>query len=124
MSKMKAFAEQVSIQMGYGGELNNEVLRAAQRRLESEIDKDAHKAKCVVARKVDELVDNPFEGFTVESRSDGRFEIICFHGCGHPSQKLHRGEWKDIDGVHGCCGCCTHEGFAKAEQQILDSRED
>jgi hypothetical protein len=35
LSKMKAFAEKISIEMGYGGELNLQVLREANRVLRS-----------------------------------------------------------------------------------------
>lgn len=37
MSFMKRFAEQVSIDMGYDGEINSHVLEEAQRRLEERI---------------------------------------------------------------------------------------
>lgn len=46
-------------------------------------------------------------------RLDGRVEIICEHGVGHPSPALtrfNRGSpeaWDSLDGVHGCDGCCT-----------------
>jgi hypothetical protein len=38
MSMMKAFVEQVSQEMGFGGEINDEVIAAATARLESGID--------------------------------------------------------------------------------------
>lgn len=34
MSAMKRYAEQVSVEMGFGGEINDEVLAEAQRRLD------------------------------------------------------------------------------------------
>ena len=34
MSLMKRFAEQVSVELGFGGEINDEVLEEAQRRLD------------------------------------------------------------------------------------------
>lgn len=36
MSAMKEFAEDVSIEMGFGGEINDAVLSEAQRRLDSD----------------------------------------------------------------------------------------
>ena len=44
MSQMKRFAEQVSIEMGFNGELNDEVLEEAQRRLQSNDSALAHQA--------------------------------------------------------------------------------
>jgi len=38
MSAMKRFAEDVSVDMGYGGEINDEVLDEAQRRLDATSD--------------------------------------------------------------------------------------
>jgi hypothetical protein len=63
-----------------------------------------------------------FQGFTV--RADGRVELICEHGCGHPSKRLQEKlsrPWEDVDGVHGCCGCCSHEDFTKYEDEVLAS---
>lgn len=34
MSAMKRYAEEVSVEMGFGGEINDEVLEEAQRRLD------------------------------------------------------------------------------------------
>ena len=51
-------------------------------------------------------------------RRDGRIEIICPHGVGHPSQKLSGKRWvSSWMGVHGCCGkgCCGQAAFALAE---------
>ena len=46
--------------------------------------------------------------FTI--RADGRIELYCEHGVGHPSPrltKLWRGVWNQYDGIHGCDGCCS-----------------
>lgn len=43
-------------------------------------------------------------------RADGRVELICEHGVGHPSRKLtllYRGIWNDCDSIHGCDSCCV-----------------
>jgi len=42
-------------------------------------------------------------------REDGiRIELLCEHGCGHPSKKLSGERWNDSwMGIHGCCGCCS-----------------
>ena len=50
-------------------------------------------------------------------REDGRMEIICPHGVGHPSQVLTGARWvSSWMGVHGCCGkCCSSAVFALAE---------
>lgn len=50
-------------------------------------------------------------------RMDGRMEIICPHGVGHPSQVLTGARWvSSWMGVHGCCGCCASAAFALAER--------
>jgi hypothetical protein len=44
-------------------------------------------------------------------RLDGRVELTCAHGTGHPSRLLQwmlgRRRWHTADAVHGCCGCCN-----------------
>jgi len=57
-------------------------------------------------------------------RADGRIELICEHGCGHPSKRLQElisgRPWAKYDGVHGCCGCCKDsEEFAAYEDSVL-----
>ena len=80
---------------------------------------------------------------------DGRVEILCPHGAGHPSRRLTeqrrrqlgtRGEilWRDQDGKHGCCGasgivaaaawrtpdrCCTSAEWREAEEAHYQVRE-
>ena len=54
-------------------------------------------------------------------RGDGRIEIICPHGVGHPSEVLSKltdpGRWVDSwMRVHVCDGCCSWAIFAIAEQ--------
>lgn len=57
------------------------------------------------------------------TRGDGRVEIICPHGVGHPVKSLTR-NWDDSwMGVHGCDGCCGLETFAAAER-YHKSKED
>jgi len=61
-----------------------------------------------------------FSGYT--RRADGRIELICSHGCGHPSKRLQElmsRPWEKHDGVHGCCGCCSDEEFTKYEDIVL-----
>jgi hypothetical protein len=65
--------------------------------------------------------------FEINFRMDGRVELCCEHGVGHPSKSLqnaHRKrKYEEHDGIHGCDGCCGHEDFAKTEQKILDQIE-
>jgi hypothetical protein len=62
--------------------------------------------------------------FTLNRRSDGRVELICVCGVGHPSWKgttfLSR-SWRESDGVHGCCGCgcCATDKFKAAERRLF-----
>lgn len=58
----------------------------------------------------------------INARSDGRVELVCQHGVGHPSSMLTeaRGvEWAEWMGVHGCDGCCEHPNFQKNEERLL-----
>jgi hypothetical protein len=48
-------------------------------------------------------------------RFDGRVEIICPHGIGHPVRSLSTSKWQDWMDVHGCDGCCSLAAFALAE---------
>ena len=47
MSAMKRYAEEVSVDMGFGGEINDEVLAEAQRRLDEEAEIVSKKEGCV-----------------------------------------------------------------------------
>ena len=50
-------------------------------------------------------------------REDGRMEVVCPHGVGHPSQVLTGARWvSSWMGVHGCDGCCDLAAFALAER--------
>lgn len=49
-------------------------------------------------------------------RMDGRVELVCKHGVGHPSRALQVRTWQDHDGIHGCDGCCGGEDFIEAER--------
>jgi hypothetical protein len=49
------------------------------------------------------------------NRFDGRIEIMCPHGVGHPSKILSTRNWQDWMEVHGCDGCCDTAAFALAE---------
>lgn len=51
------------------------------------------------------------------NRGDGRVELICPHGVGHPSEVLSPGPWEDWMGVHGCDGCCTTPEYFAAERR-------
>lgn len=65
-----------------------------------------------------------FVGIT--RRADGRIEIICKHGCGHPSKLLQETlsrPWEKYDGVHGCCGCCGNDDFHKCEAEYKERLE-
>ena len=62
-------------------------------------------------------------------REDGRMEIICPHGVGHPVKSLSRNWDEAWMGVHGCCsdGCCGLVIFALAElahQQEMQRRKE
>jgi hypothetical protein len=46
-------------------------------------------------------------------RGDGRIEILCPHGVGHPIRSLSH-HWQDWMGVHGCDLCCNTATFALA----------
>lgn len=56
-------------------------------------------------------------------REDGRTEILCPHGVGHPSQMLSRGKWEDWMSTHGCDGCCSSDDWRQAETLHLLRRE-
>lgn len=55
----------------------------------------------------------------VIDRGDGRIEITCRHGVGHPSRKISAQLYEHWDdgwmGVHGCDGCCGGEDWKKDE---------
>lgn len=63
----------------------------------------------------------------IQSRADGRIEILCKHGVGHPSRLLMEAAgrtFKDVDGVHGCDGCCDTASFKKRERQMTGHAQD
>lgn len=44
--------------------------------------------------------------YPLVDRGDGRVEMICPHGVGHPEKDLSS-KWDDKwMGIHGCDGCC------------------
>lgn len=47
-------------------------------------------------------------------REDGRIELLCEHGVGHPVGHLKKWDSKWM-GFHGCDGCCSTAGFALEE---------
>jgi hypothetical protein len=47
-------------------------------------------------------------------REDGRVEICCPHGVGHPVKSLSH-HWQEWMYTHGCDGCCDTAAFALAE---------
>lgn len=51
--------------------------------------------------------------WSLTKREDGRYEINCEHGVGHPPCWSH-------NTVHGCDGCCKHEDFPGREPQLGD----
>ncbi len=53
-------------------------------------------------------------------RADGRVELLCSHGVGHPSRRLQRRPWDEVDGIHGCDGCCGDLAFAAAEREAAE----
>lgn len=62
-----------------------------------------------------------FKGFHI--RLDGRVELICGCGIGHPSKKLtliNRGYYDELDDIHGCCGDCWDESFKEAEEKYAE----
>lgn len=106
MSKIKRFIEDISVQHGFDGEINDEVLELAQQEL--------NKAKEALNKPI-------FIDYTI--RADGRVELMCDHGVGHPSFNLtllHRGSWNQYDGIHGCDGCCGTDAFHEAEERFSD----
>ena len=54
MGAMKRFAEDVSVDMGYGGEINDHVLKEAQERLERQIEQAQHEVELQHDRETDE----------------------------------------------------------------------
>jgi len=124
MSKMKRYAEQVSVEMGYDGEINNEVLAEAQKRLFAK--EEDHAYQCTVASEINKLITDPFEDKCVNYRMDGRVELVCFHGVGHTSMNLtllRKGHLNQHDGIHGCDGCCSHPSFHKLETKLSGEQQ-
>ena len=56
-------------------------------------------------------------------REDGRVEVLCHHGVGHPSSALTvlKIPWRDWMGIHGCDGCCVGEQWMVNEAEALKS---
>lgn len=52
-------------------------------------------------------------------RENGLIEIACEHGVGHPSLLLTPP--RAYYATHGCCGCCTHAEWARAEHYFLSN---
>lgn len=55
-------------------------------------------------------------------RSDGRIELVCPCGVGHPCLELMQLEGRKVEdwhGVHGCCGCCAKPAFVRAMQRLV-----
>lgn len=51
-------------------------------------------------------------------REDGRIELQCEHGVGHPSLVLMEREGREVldwHGIHGCDGCCQTPEFQLEE---------
>ena len=116
MSKIKEFAEQVSVEMGEDGELTPDILTEASTRLNKKT--KSHKER---------LVENPFEEEKMIFRSDGRVELCCYHGVGHISKTLTeymQGTFEGFDIIHGCCGCCNHKSFAALENKLLKTLDE
>lgn len=47
-------------------------------------------------------------------RGDGRVEVMCPHGVGHPERSLSTPFWLSWMGVHGCDGCCSQDSYQLA----------
>lgn len=60
-------------------------------------------------RKTGKLGSTPGRGFV--NRGDGRIEKLCEHGVGHPVEWVGKGPEPEWAGIHGCCGCCSKEGW-------------
>lgn len=41
------------------------------------------------------------------TRANGLVEDICEHGVGHPNPEWLQEHGKEMDGIHGCDGCCS-----------------
>lgn len=59
-----------------------------------------------------------FNSKNIVRRIDGRLELTCSHGVGHPSKLLHSGKWHDDNSIHGCDGCCSDPLFHETEKKI------
>ena len=60
--------------------------------------------------------------WSTEQRADGRLELVCGHGVGHPSYNLtkRRVDWQKHMGIHGCDGCCGLPSFKQYEEELLN----
>jgi hypothetical protein len=56
-------------------------------------------------------------------RGDGRVEIQCPHGVGHPSKLLSFMWVESWMGVLGCDGCCGSVPFRVAEESHLAAQK-
>ena len=57
-------------------------------------------------------------GQRLRIREDGRVELVCDHGVGHPIGHIRKDGWgAPWMGVHGCCvgGCCSKRGADSAK---------
>jgi len=63
--------------------------------------------KCVNPERctIHNMTDHPMRSFAQAWRL-GKMERICPHGVGHPDPDEYRLLSGEIDGVHGCDGCC------------------
>ena len=54
------------------------------------------------------------------NRADGRVELCCKHGVGHPVKQLTRRWDAGWMGVHGCDGCCSTPSFAEEVERRIE----
>ena len=119
MSKMKEYLEQVSIELDYDGEINDEVIVRAAVRLSVSMPQQAR----IVSHLRATRKDTTRPSFSVENRinwrADKRAELICRHGIGHPSLLLMQRREGRSDTIHGCDGCCSRPEFKEVEEELL-----
>lgn len=63
------------------------------------------------------------DGFSLILRADGRVEVACRHGVGHPSWELQRlrtgRDPGHCDMIHGCDRCCQTREWKAAEAKFI-----